>query len=233
MVQNGEIGEVRKVEAWYTQGWLATCLEKQDQKQAAWRVDPQRAGISCCGGDIGSHAFVAATWVTGLQVTKVCARLNVFGLDRVLDDDFNVIAELENGGTALITATQIAIGHRNDHGLRVFGSAGSVEWQQECAERLVVNRGGADEVYWLGGNFDYFPESVRSYLRLPAGHHEDFLEALANLHCTMERTLRQRKGEAGVPDAYPHPGVAEGVDGMKFVAAAVASSKAESRWTAV
>jgi len=232
LVQGGGIGEVRKVESWYTQGWLAEDLENQGVQQAEWRVDPKRAGISCCGGDIGTHAFVDATWVIGMPVTKVSARLNTFVEGRLLDDDFNVIGELENGGTALITATQIAIGHKNDNGFRIFGSKGSIEWQQERAEKLIVRRGGPDEIYWLGANFDYLPDSVRSYLRLPCGHHEDFLEALANLHASMERMIRKRKGE-DVPEAYPHPGVAEGVSGMKFVTAAVASSKAQGAWTAV
>lgn len=230
LVQSGALGEVRKVESWYLQGWLAERLEAADVKQAQWRVDPRRAGISCCGGDIGTHAFVAATWVTGLPLTRVSARLNTFVGGRELDDDFNVIGEFANGGTALITATQIAIGHKNDHGFRVYGSKGSVEWHQERAERLLVNRGGADEVYWIGTND--IPSAVKTYLRAPAGHHEDFFEALANLHGTMERMIRGRRGQ-NVPAPYAHPGVAEGVAGMKFVAAAVTSSKANGAWTAL
>ena len=127
MVRNGDIGEVRKVESWYNQGWLATDLEKSGQQQAAWRTDPKRTGISNCGGDIGTHAFVAATWVSGLAVKKVSARLNTFVKGRVLDDDFNVIGELENGATAIITATQIAIGYKNDNGFRVYGTKGSLQ----------------------------------------------------------------------------------------------------------
>jgi len=122
MVENGDIGRVRKVESWYNQGWLADDLESSGQQQASWRTDPSRAGISCCGGDIGTHAFIAATWVSGLKVTKVSARLNTFVEGRTLDDDFNVIAEMDNGATALITATQIAVGYKNDNGFRVFGT---------------------------------------------------------------------------------------------------------------
>ena len=107
------------------QGWLATDLEKSGQQQAAWRTDPKRTGISNCGGDIGTHAFVAATWVSGLAVKKVSARLNTFVKGRVLDDDFNVIGEMENGATAIITATQIAIGYKNDNGFRIYGTKGS------------------------------------------------------------------------------------------------------------
>jgi len=229
MVRNGDIGEVRKVESWYNQGWLATDLEKSGQQQAAWRTDPKRTGISNCGGDIGTHAFVAATWVSGLAVKKVSARLNTFVKGRVLDDDFNVIGELENGATAIITATQIAIGYKNDNGFRVYGTKGSLEWHQESAEKLLVRRGEHDETYWIGTGVE--PDSVGSYLRVPAGHHEDFFEALANLHTTMERLIRKINGEKSVPEAFDHPGVDEGVAGMKFVKAAVESSKKKGAWT--
>ena len=229
MVRNGDVGEVRKVESWYNQGWLATDLEKSGQQQAAWRTDPKRTGISNCGGDIGTHAFVAATWVSGLAVKKVSARLNTFVEGRLLDDDFNVIGELENGATAIITATQIAIGYKNDSGFRVYGTKGSLEWHQESAEKLLVRRGEHDETYWIGTGVE--PDSVGSYLRVPAGHHEDFFEALANLHTTMERLIRKRNGEKAVPEAFDHPGVDEGVAGMKFVKAAVESSKKKGAWT--
>ena len=233
MIRSGEIGQVRKVVAWYNQGWLATALEQTGQQQASWRTDPERTGISNCGGDIGTHAFIAATWVTGLAVERVSARLNTFVEGRVLDDDFNVIGELENGGTALISATQIAVGYRNDNGFRVFGTTGSIEWHQERAECLLVRHGdGRDITYWTGAEFD-LPASVSSYLRVPSGHHEDFFPALANLHTTIERLIRTRRGEQDVPAAFPHPGVEEGVAGMKFVAAAVESSKNSGAWTRV
>lgn len=229
LVHSGRIGDIRKLEAWYTQGWLASRLEAEGQQQAEWRTDPGKTGLSNCGGDIGTHAFIAATWVSGQPVRRLSARLNTFVEGRVLDDDFNVIAELDNGGTALITATQIAIGYKNDNGLRLFGTKGSIEWRQERAEKLLVRHGEHDETYWLGANFKYFPPAVASYLRIGAGHHEDFFEALANLHTTMERMVRARKGDAVAP-AYPHPGIAEGVAGMRFVAAAVASSRAGGTW---
>ncbi len=232
MVANGQIGEVRKIEAWYTQGWLASKLEDTGLQQATWRTDPGRAGISNCGGDIGTHAFVAATWTTGLDVKRVSARLNTFVSGRELDDDFNVIAEMNNGATAIICATQIAIGYKNDHGFRIYGTEGSLEWHQERAEKLLVRKGETDQTYWLGGNFEFWPETIGSYLRTPSGHHEDFFEALANLHCSMERQIRARKGEE-VPPPYPHPNAETGLAGMKFVSAAVESSKKDGAWTAV
>ena len=229
MIADGKIGEIRKIESWYNQGWLATALEKSGQQQAAWRTDPKRTGISNCGGDIGTHAFVAASWVSGLSVKRVSARLNTFVKGRQLDDDFNVIAEMDNGATAIITATQIAIGYKNDNGFRIYGTKGSLEWHQEKAEKLLVRHGESDEIYWLGAGSE--PSNVASYLRAPAGHHEDFFEALANLHTTMERHIRRKNGESNVPEAFDHPGVNEGVEGMKFVLAAVNSSKKKGAWT--
>ena len=229
-VRQGKVGQVRKVEAWYNQAWLATALENEEVQQAAWRTDPSKTGISNCGGDIGTHAFVAATWTSGLGVKKVSARLNSFVEGRVLDDDFNVIAELENGGTALITATQIAIGYKNDNGFRIYGSEGSLEWHQERAEKLLVRRGEVDETYWIGAGYSYFPESIQPYLRVPPGHNEDFFEALGNLHLSMELELRRRRGEDG-PSPFDHPNAQTGLDGMKFIKAAVDSSKAAGAWT--
>ena len=168
--------------------------------------------------------------MSGHAVQKVSARLNSFVDGRQLDDDFNVIGELDNGGTAVITATQIAIGYKNDNGFRLYGSKGSLEWHQERAESLLVRTGEVDETYWIGGNYSFLPESVSSYLRVPSGHHEDFFEALANLHGTMERMVRRRKGE-DAPAPYDHPGVDEGVAGMRFVQAAVSSSANNGQWT--
>ena len=229
-VAEGHIGEVRKVEAWYNQGWLATALEEEGLQQATWRTDPARSGISGCGGDIGTHAFVAATWVSGLAVERVSARLNTFVEGRRLDDDFNVIGAMENGATAVITATQIAVGYKNDNGFRLYGTDGSIEWHQERAEKLLVRRGETDEIYWTGGNYSFFPDSIAAYLRVPAGHNEDFFEALANLHQSLEFAIRRRRGEEA-PQPFAHPGVETGVAGMKFIAAAVASSANGGAWT--
>ncbi len=237
LIKAGEIGAIRKVESWYNQCRKVVVASKtktarQGAPPLSWKTDPRRAGISYCGNDIGVHAFVAATWVTGLAVKKVSARLNVFQDGMQLDDDFNVIAEMDNGATALITATKIAVGYRNDNGFRIFGVKGSLEWRQESAEKLLVRTGDYDRIYWLGKNYSYFPRTVASYLRMSAGHNEDFLEALANLHCTMERKIRIRRGEQS-PEPYDHPGAGEGLAGMKFIAAAVRSSRWRGKWTQV
>lgn len=120
--------------------------------------------------------------------------------------------------------------HPNDSGFRIYSSEGSLEWHQERAEALLVRTGEVDETYWIGANFSFFPESISSYLRVPFGHHEDFFEALANLHGSLERAIRKGRGE-DVAAAFDHPGVEEGVAGMRFVKAAVDSSSNGGAWT--
>ena len=131
---------------------------------------------------------------------------------------------------ALITATQIAIGYKNDNGFRIYGSEGSPEWHQERAEKLLVRRGEVDETYWIGAGYSYLTEAMQPYLRVPPGHNEDFFEALGNLHLSMELEVRRRRGEEG-PAPFDHPDAQTGLDGMRFVRAAVDSSKAGGAWT--
>jgi len=233
LIKDNAIGEVRKVEAWYPQGWLASKLEADGQKQAAWRVDPTRAGASGCGGDIGTHAYEFVRFVAGRQATRLRGRLKAFVPGRALDDDFTVLAELDNGGIATITASQITIGAQNDNGFRVSGTTGTLEWS--ITDHNVLKRyvGGQPlQLYRLGAEYNYFPGSIKPYIRVPSGHPEGFHEALANLHRTLEWTIRGKRGEK-VPTPYEHPGILDGVAGMAFVEAAVASSNQDGAWVDV
>jgi predicted dehydrogenase len=233
LVRDGAIGEVRKVEAWYPQGWLATKLEAEGQKQASWRVDPGKAGASGCGGDIGTHAYEFVRFVAGRNATRVRGRLKTFVPGRALDDDFTVQAELDNGGIATVTASQITIGAQNDNGFRVCGTTGTLEWS--IVDHTVLKQYGGGQpvrIYRQGAEYGYFPGSIKPYLRLPSGHPEGFHEALANLHRTLEWTIRGRRGES-VPTPFEHPGIIDGIAGMAFVEAAVASSSQDGAWVEV
>jgi len=232
LIKQGKIGDVRKIETYYNQGWLATLLEKEGNQQASWRTNPKFSGISGCGGDIGTHALINALWTTGLGLKKVSAKLTALK-GRALDDDFNVFGELSNGATLVLTATQIAIGHKNDNGFRIYGSKGSIEWVQERSEELYFFDGSTCVTYYQNIPVPEMPSVLASYGRVPSGHHEDFLEALGNLHTSLERKIRVIKGEKNVPPAYDHPGIDEGVLGMKFLTAAVNSSKKKGAWTTV
>ena len=233
LVAGGSIGEVRKVETWYPQGWLATKLEESGQQQASWRVDPKRSGASGCGGDIGTHAYEFIRFVAGLTAVRVSARLKTFVAGRALDDDFTVLAELNNGAVATIAASQITIGAQNDNGFRVIGTKGTLEWSNTDHLNLKHYAGGQPvNVYRLGAEYGYFPESIKPYLRTPSGHPEGFHEALANLHRTLEWTIRARRGET-CPKPFPHPGIADGVAGMAFIEACVSSSSQHGAWVDV
>ena len=233
LVHHGEIGEIRKVEAWYPQGWLATKLEAENQKQASWRVDPSKAGGSGCGGDIGTHAYEFVRFTTGLSAVRLRARLKTFVPGRALDDDFTVLAELNNGGIATITASQVTIGAQNDNGFRVIGTTGNARMVDHRPHRPQALRGRpAGQALSPGGRIRLFPGSIKPYLRLPSGHPEGFHEALANLHRTLEWTIRGRRGES-VPKPFEHPGIADGVAGMAFIEAAVASSQQDGEWVSV
>jgi predicted dehydrogenase len=230
LVKDGAVGEVRKVEAWYPQGWLASKIEAEGQKQASWRVDPGKAGASGCGGDIGTHAYEFVRFVAGRNATRLRARLKAFVPGRALDDDFTVLADLDNGGIATVTASQITVGAQNDVGFRVCGTTGTLEWSITDHTVLKHYAGGKPlQLYRQGAEYGYFPGSIKPYLRLPSGHPEGFHEALANLHRSLEWTLRGRRGETA-PTPFEHPGILDGVAGMAFVEAAVASSNQDGAW---
>jgi predicted dehydrogenase len=233
LVRDGTIGEVRKVEAWYPQGWLANKLEAEGQKQASWRVDPKTSGASGCGGDLGTHAYEFVRFVSGRNAIRLRGRLKTFVPGRALDDDFTVLAELDNGGIATVSASQITIGAQNDNGFRVIGTTGTLEWSITDHTVLKHHEGGQPvRIYRQGAEYGYFPGSIQPYLRLPSGHPEGFHEALGNLHRTLEWTLRGRRGEK-VPIPFEHPGIADGVAGMAFIEAAVASARQDGEWVEV
>jgi predicted dehydrogenase len=233
MVRQGDIGEVRKVEAWYPQGWLATRLEDSGLQQATWRTDPSKSGASGCGGDIGTHAYEFVRFVAGLSAVQVSGRLQTFVQNRALDDDFTVMARLNNGGIATIGASQVTIGYLNDNGFRVIGTKGTLQWNMTDHLCLYPYKGGSPvNVYRLGGGEDNLPASLGGYSRLPGGHPEGFHEALANLHRTCQLQIRRRNGE-DTPEPFKHPDVVDGAAGMAFIEAAVASSNNNSAWTDV
>lgn len=233
MVRDGKVGEVRKVEAWYPQGWLATKLEESGQKQASWRVDPKKSGASGCGGDIGTHAYEFVRFVAGLGATRVRARLKTFVPGRALDDDFTVLADLDNDAVATVCASQVTIGAQNDNGFRIVGTKGTLEWSITDHTVLKHYQGGEPlHLYRQGAEYGYFPDAIKSYLRLPSGHPEGFHEALGNLHRTLEWQIRSSRGES-CPAPFDHPGIADGVAGMAFVEACVKSSEQDGTWVDV
>jgi len=230
MVENGDLGEIRKIYVEYPQGWLSTFLEGSDQKQAAWRTDPSKSGIAGAMGDIGTHAFNLAEYISGLQVTKLCADINVVVEGRKLDDDGAAFLKFDNGASGVLMATQIAAGDENNIKIRVYGEKGGLEWQQDDANTLLVKWADKPaEIYRTGGG--YVSSFASHNTRTPAGHPEGYLEAFANLYRNFALCVKAKlDGKQAEPEWLDYPGIEDGVRGMAFVENVIASGKSDKKW---
>jgi predicted dehydrogenase len=240
IVRRGLLGDVRWVDSSYIQGWLATRLESTGQRQALWRTNPKLSGASGCGGDIGTHALMQLRYVTGLDVTAVSAHLETFVKGRALDDHFTAYCKLANGGKALVRASQICIGSKNDLGIAVAGSKGTLRWRQEEPESLTIQLPGQpDRTYWRGAvtpGDGFLPKDVPAGLMaeptLPSGHGEGFHDAFARLHRCFEADVRKwQSGGRFAPDGSQYATVEDGWMGMAFLATCVKSSRKQGAWT--
>jgi predicted dehydrogenase len=228
-VRDGALGTVRKVVVEYSQGWLRTLLEAEGQKQAQWRGDPTRAGISSALGDIGSHAHDLVHYVTGLETVRLLADLGTVVDGRRMEDDATVLLELAGGARGLLTASQISTGERNHLRLRVYGEDAALDWCQERPDRLrLVSPDGTETIMYRGG--DDLSAMATAATRLPAGHPEGFIEAFANVYRGVARAVRDRDGEArdgtsGSGSELDYPTVQDGARGVHFIHTAVESHR--------
>jgi len=228
LVSSGQIGKIRRVVVEYPQGWMALPLEAGGQKQAAWRTDPARAGVSFTMGDIGSHCANLAEYITGLEIEEVCADLTSFVSGRALDDDGSVLLRFNEGARGVLWASGIAVGEENGLNIRIYGEKGAIEWHQMEPNTLIVR--------WLDKPFqtfrtatDFVGEVSIANTRIPSGHPEGFIEAFANIYRNFAEALDRRlEGDQAATGDFP--GVDEGVRGMAFIEAVVKSSQADSRW---
>lgn len=230
LLRSGALGAIRKIYAEYPQGWLSTFLEGTGQAQASWRTDPKRSGKAGSMGDIGTHAFNLAEYVSGLQVEKICADLNTLVPGRLLDDDGAVLLKFGNGASGVLMATQVAAGEENNVKIRVYGEKGGIEWKQEDANTLLVKwLDKPAEIYRAGtGYLDTF---ASHNCRTPAGHPEGYLEAFANLYRNFILTVKARlNNETPKEEWLDFPSVQEGVRGMLFIDKVVESGKSERKW---
>ncbi|MDH7599567.1 MAG: Gfo/Idh/MocA family oxidoreductase [Sedimentisphaerales bacterium] len=236
MVRAGELGKIRKIVVQYPQGWLASALEKTGNKQAGWRTDPRQSGASGCGGDIGTHAENLAEYITGLRMTHICADLTTFVPGRKLDDDCNCLVRFDNGARGVLHASQVSIGEENNLAIWVYGEKGGLEWHQEHPNYLYVKRPDGPLEVWRRGNPYVAAKSQAAgrATRLPFGHPEAFIEAMANIYSNFAHTVAAAI-EGTEPDelAKDFPTVDDGVRGMLFLEALVASTKANQKWTKI
>ncbi len=230
MVQNGDLGVIRKIVVEYPQGWLSTKLEATEQKQASWRTDPSRSGIAGAMGDIGTHAENLAEYITGLQISELCADLTTFVEGRPLDDDGNVLLRFNNGAKGVLHASQISAGEENDLNIRVYGTKAGLEWRQMEPNTLIVKwLDKAKEVYRTGVG-DLYPVA-QAHTRIPAGHPEGYLEAFANIYRNFAYCLQARLQGKDPDSVYQDfPTVSDGVRGMLFIQRSVESSESKEKW---
>lgn len=230
MVKSGVLGKIRKLYVEYPQGWLSTFLEGSDQKQAAWRTDPKRSGIAGAMGDIGTHAFNMAEYVSGLLVTDICADLNIVVKGRQLDDDGAVLMKFGNGASGVLFATQVAAGEENNVKVRVYGEKGGLEWQQDTANTLLIKwLDKPAEIIRTGG--PGLSSFAQHNTRTPGGHPEGYLEAFANHYRNFALCVKaQMNKKKPKPEWLDYPGAEEGVRGMAFIENVVASSKSKTKW---
>ena len=229
MVNNGDLGKLIKVIVEYPQGWLLLPLEKEGHKQADWRTDPLRSGVSNCMGDIGSHCENLVHYITGLKIKEVCADLMSLG-ERSLDNDGNVLLHFENGVSGVLHASQISVGEENNLNIRVYGDKASIEWHQETPNTLWYKTNDEPARLYKRGN-DYLCEAAKRATRLPAGHPESFIEAFANIYVNVANTIKSKiLGTEPTQFDLDFPNVVDGVRGMAFIESIIESAKIDKKW---
>ena len=230
MVANGDLGRVRVVQVEYPQDWLSTRLEDTGQKQASWRTDPARSGAGGCVGDIGTHAFNLAGFVTGLEIEQLCAELTTFVEGRRLDDNCHVLLRYAGGARGMLWASQVAPGNNNALKIRVYGEQGGLEWHQEWPDELHFSPLGKppQRIVRMGPGAG---EAAARASRIPPGHNEGYLEAFANLYSDIAEAITARlEGREPDPGALDYPTVEDGAQGVKFIDSVVRSSRQGGTW---
>ena len=227
MVASGKLGNIRVIQVEYAQDWLATNIEAKGQKQAAWRTDPELAGAGGSIGDIGTHAFHLAEFISGLEAKSLLADLDTFVSGRKLDDNANILLHYSNGAKGMLWSSQVASGQENALRIRLFGDKGGLEWAQEDPNYLHYTQlGESHQVLTRGGHG--LAEAAVSATRTPAGHPEGFLEGFANLYRDIADMIEANRIGKSVTTLVPD--VTDGVKGIRFVEKAVNSSAAGSIW---
>ncbi|HET6160570.1 MAG TPA: Gfo/Idh/MocA family oxidoreductase [Dongiaceae bacterium] len=232
MVAAGELGQLRVVQAEYPQDWLTEKIEDTGQKQAVWRNDPKRAGAGGCLGDIGTHAYNIACFVSGLELDAVSADLTSFVKGRKLDDNVHVMMRFKGGAKGMLWASQVAPGNENNLKLRVYGTKGGIEWWQEHPNQLIWSPFNKPPQIISRGTPAVGVAGARM-TRVPPGHPEGYLEGFANIYSEVAAAIRAVRSKKKPDSAVMFPTVEDGVRGVAFIEAAVKSSAKDGKWVKV
>lgn len=231
MISEGQIGKIRKVYVEYPQGWLYKLLETENNKQAEWRTDPNRNGLAGCMGDIGTHAFHMAEYITGQKVSHLCADLYIKIDGRPIDDDGVVLLRFENGASGVLMASQTDTGCENNLKVRVYGEKGGLEWEQELNNSLTVRFPNQPAQIYRAGT-GYLGSLAQENTRTPAGHPEGYIEAFANLYRNFARCIfAEQAGKSPKTEWEDYPGVEDGIRGMAFIDHVLKSTISDVKWT--
>lgn len=231
MVAKGELGQIRLVQAEYPQDWLTEDIEKGGQKQAAWRTDPKQSGGGAIG-DIGTHAYQLACFVSGLTLDEVAADMSTFVKGRKVDDNVNVLLRFKNGARGMLWASQVAPGNENGLRLRVYGTKGGLDWTQADPNYLWFTPfGGQMRLITRGGAGS--GAAAARMTRVPPGHPEGYLEGFANIYTEAARAIMARRAGKKADKEVMFPGIEDGVAGMAFIEACKKSSAKNGKWTKV
>lgn len=232
MIARGDLGNIRLVQVEYPQEWL-TEAQGEDNKQASWRTDPARSGAGGCLGDIGTHAYQLARFISGEKVSAVCADLTAFVPGRQVDDNVHVMMRFENGAKGMLWSSQVAPGCENGLKVRIYGDKAGLEWAQESPNELWFTPlfGHHQRITRRNDNIDS-DIAVRG-IRIPQGHPEGYLEGFATIYSDIADVLQAKREGKTVDIQSWIPGIETGVEGLRFISAVIASSDADSRWTAL
>lgn len=230
MVKRGDLGDIRFINAEYPQDWLLKQFESDGHKLKSWRANPSVAGISNCVGDIGTHIEYLVSYITGLKIKSLCARLDTFMEGHELDDNATIMLEFEGGAKGVYWTSQTAIGYDNGLKIRIFGSKGSLRWSQEDPNYLVVSKLNSPTEIISRGRDDLYPKA-QDYSRIPAGHPEGYIEAFANIYRAFTNALLKKSlGDIVTEEELDFPNARDGANGVRFVEKCVESSKKGAIW---
>jgi predicted dehydrogenase len=229
MIERGDLGVVRVVQVQYAQDWLSEPIESGGQKQAAWRTDPAQSGAGGCIGDIGTHAYHLACFVTGLELEALCADLSAFVDGRRLDDNAHLLLRFAGGAKGMLWASQVAVGNENNLQLKVYGDKGGLAWRQEQPNELSFTSLGETPQRITRGS-PAAADAAASATRIPAGHPEGYLEAFATIYREVAAAIRAARDGKTPAASVMFPTAEDGKAGVAFVEAAVRSSAAGCAW---
>lgn len=231
LIAQGDLGNIVKVVVEYSQGWLASKAD-ENSKQASWRLDPEKSGISCCMSDIGIHAANLVEYVSDLHINDICADLTSTVEGRKLDDDGTVLLKFSNGAKGVLLASQISLGDENNLKLRIYGDKKSIEWSQLSPNTLWL-KSNNEPTQQIRAGVGNMCEAAQQAMRTPAGHPEGYLEAFGNIYLNFAKQIRSfQNNETCDNKTFDVPGIEEAIRGMAFIEGVVKANESETKWHA-